>query len=42
MIKAIRTNKILRNSGWWTDTVFVDITPDYGYFGDCIVLTVNS
>ena len=23
MIKAIRSNRILRYSGWWTDTVFV-------------------
>ena len=42
MINAIRTNKILRDSSWWNDTGFVRDGTDQGYFGDCIILTVNS
>ena len=42
MIKAIRQNKILRDSGWMNDTVFVSDQETSDYFGHCVFLTVKS
>ena len=42
MIKAIQTNKILRDSGWWNDTAFVEDISDDSFFGNYIIMTVTS
>ena len=42
MIKAIRENKILRESGWMNDTVFVNAADTCDYFGHCVFVTVIS
>ena len=42
MIKAIQTNKILRDSGWWNDTAFVEDISDDSFFDNYIIMTVTS
>ena len=42
MILGIRTNQILRDCGYWNDTVFVFEQEVSEYFGNCYFLTVNS
>ena len=41
MIKAIRQNKIIRDSGWMNDTVFVDERENSEYFGQKCLQQLN-